>query len=269
MNITLSRIVSGTAATVLVLGASVATVTSAQAADEGGTVVTACVNKKTGNMRIPSGTTCKSTERVVTWISADAPVPAKVVDGNGKKVPGIVTVWGPGSGALATAADGRGGKHLWSLDFASGEYSRMDMNSGYFEDSKGMEHRASVYVDSNCTVPGIFATDAPGNAAVQLAVPVLKTEVEDDWTYKYPSVVGGLTYGLKKRVSAIPFYKYWDVAQDGPKCSRNYAWEPVSAKRPAGYYPDFNAYWLFPLDLNNELRKPANRVAPLQAVSVD
>lgn len=266
MNITLSKIASGAAATVLVLGASFATVTSAQAADEGGTVVTACVNNKTGAMRIPSGTTCKSTEKVVTWVSADAPEPAKVVDGNGKKVPGIVTAWE--NGALATAS-ARGAKYLWELNFASGQYGPMALNKYYFQDSKGMDHEASVYIDSNCTVPGIFATWAPGNAAVQLAVPLLKTEVDEGFTYTYPTVAGGLTYALKKRVSAIPFYKYWDVAQNGPKCGRNYEWSPVSAKQPAGYYPDYNAQWLFPLDLNAELRQPDSRVAPLTPVSVD
>ena len=48
-------------------------------------------------------------------------------------------------------------------------------------------------------------------------------------------------------------------------CSRNYVWKPVSAQQPAGWYKDFNAEWLFPLDLNNELRKPNSRVAPLTA----
>jgi hypothetical protein len=266
MNITLRKVASGAAATVLVLGASFATVTSAQAADEGGTVVTACVNKKTGNMRIPSGTTCKSTERVVSWISADAPAPAKVVDGNGKKVPGIVTAWD--DSALATVATGTG-KYLWNLDFASGEYNRMYMNRGSFNDSKGEYKEGSMYIDPNCTVPGVRAAYVPGNAAVQLAVPTLMKYDEDGYSYTYPTTVGGLTYGLKKRVSVIPFYKYWDVVQGGPKCDRNYVWKPVSAQQPAGWYKDFNAEWLFPLDLNNELRKPNSRVAPLMPVSVD
>ena len=180
MNITLSKIASGTAATVLVLGASFGH-RDVSAGCRRGRNRRHRVCQQEDRQHAHSFRNHLQVDREGRDVDhgADAPAPAKVVDGNGKKVPGIVTVWDPGA-ALATVATGAG-KYLWNLDFASGEYNRMYMNRGYFDDSKGEYNEGSMYIDSNCTVPGVRLPLRPGQRRCSVGRPYVLKYDEDGY----------------------------------------------------------------------------------------